>query len=87
MGSLRKDTRGSPQLCSGSNCLYNKPYRKFSVNCRCFKTSKEMERKNCYIFLKNMLYIKYLLYPDASKICDVLRRMVPNRGKHHILVS
>ena len=36
---------------------YNIRYRKFSLSCKRFKTKKEMKRNNCYVFLKNMIFI------------------------------
>ena len=37
---------------------YNISYRKFSLNCKRFKTIKEMKKKNYYnVFLKNVFFI------------------------------
>ena len=43
-----------------TNCIqlrYNIRNRKFSLNCKRFKTRKEMKKKNYYVSLKNMFFI------------------------------
>lgn len=70
------DTRDAPDF--GGYTKYelhvffnNTPHRKFSLNCkRCFKSRKELKRKNCYIFIKKCMYFVLNFYQIPTQQID-----------------
>ena len=60
---------------------YSIRYRKFSLNCEGFKTRKEMKRKNCYVFLKKLVFHMCLPYSYSTR-----RLLVGVVAREHSLV-